>query len=173
MVKYEQFKKRIEEIKKILELENDNIMIKLMPNEYYNKKPFCDYKAVYQSEHNAIFINPNSFKEYSLSEMTAIVAHELFHSYQNKNNPSIFETQINTNYESVGLEYVKQPLEMEAYAFQTAIYMMYEECSAKFELDGIDIETSNKINELAEEYYQKYKDKFVEIVYNDCFSKNN
>ena len=63
------------------------------------------------------------------------------------------------------MDYIKQPLEMQAYAFQTAIIMLYEEVYAKFELEGVDADTLDKINDLAEDYYQKYKEKFNEVVY--------
>ncbi len=54
---------------------------------------------------------------------------------------------------------------MQAYAFETAIIMLYEEVYAKFELEGVDAATLDKINDLAEDYYQKYKEKFNEVVY--------
>lgn len=80
------------------------------------------------------------------------------------NYDSLYDTQINQNYQDVGLDYIKQPLEMQAYAFQTAITMLYEEVYAKFELEGVDAHTLDKINDLAEDYYLKYKEKFDEVV---------
>lgn len=123
-----------------------------------------EYKAVYQKNSNAIFINPNTFKTSSITDMTTYIAHELFHAYQYKNDPSIFDTQKEQNYERCGIDYIKQPLEIVAYAFQTAIIMMYEECYAEFNLNGVDSDTLKRINELAEDYYQKYKDKFENII---------
>ncbi len=63
------------------------------------------------------------------------------------------------------MDYIKQPLKMQAYAFETAIIMLYEEVYAKFELEGVDADTLDKINDLAEYYYQKYKEKFNEVVF--------
>ena len=63
------------------------------------------------------------------------------------------------------MDYIKQSLEMQAYAFQTAIIMLYEEVFFKFELEGVDADTLDKINNLAEEYYQKYKERFSEVIY--------
>ena len=164
MVNPYELKSRIEEIKKILELENDNVQIGIIPEKYCDVEPYCNYKAVYQKDNNAIFIHPNSFLNHSFLEMTAFVAHELYHAYQYKTEPSLYDTQINQNYQDVLLDYIKKPLEMQAYAFETAIIMLYEEVYAKFELEGVDADTLDKINVLAEDYYQKYKEKFNEVV---------
>ena len=64
----------------------------------------------------------------------------------------------------VGIDYIKQPLEMQAYAFQVAISMLYEEAYLEFELEGVDDKTTKEINDLAEKYYEQYKDKFIEVV---------
>ena len=156
--------KRINEIKEILDLQNDNLQIGLIPDDACKVEPFCNYKAVYQKDNNAIFIHPDSFKNHTLQEMTAFVAHELYHAYQHKNEPGLFDTQEKQNYNVVGIDYIKQPLEMQAYAFQTAIIMLYEEAYVKFELEGVDEKTTIEINKLAEEYYNKYKDKFISVI---------
>ena len=130
-----------------------------------NIEPFCHYKAVYQKDNNAIFIHPQMFENSTMQEMTAFVAHELYHAYQNKTQPSLFETQINQNYASVGLDYIKQPLEIQAYAFQIAMVMLYDEIYVKFEFEGVDNDTLKQINDLAEVYYEKYKQKFIDVVY--------
>lgn len=54
---------------------------------------------------------------------------------------------------------------MQAYAFETAIIMLYEEVYAKFELEGVDADTLDKINDLTEDYYQKYKEKLYTIIH--------
>ena len=159
MVDPYKLKSRIEEIKKILELENDNVQIGIIPEEYCDVEPYCNYKAVYQKDNNAIFIHPNSFLNHSFLDLTAFVAHELYHAYQYKTEPSLYDTQINQNYQDVGLDYIKQPLEMQAYAFQTAIIMLYEEVYAKFELEGVDTDTLDKINDLAKRLLSKIQRK--------------
>lgn len=167
MVNPIELKIRIEEIKEILGLEKDNIQVGIIPDKYAYKEPFCKYKAVYQKETNSIFIHPQSFEKNTMEEMTGYVSHELYHAYQNKTNPSMFDTQIEQNYHIVGLNYIKQPLEIEAYAFQVAMVMLYYEVYAKFELDGVDDEIVKQINDLSEKYYNKYKDKFIEVVYDN------
>ena len=164
MVNPVELKKRIEEIKEILGMEQDKIPVGIIPNEYCIKEPFCNYKAVYQKDNNAIFIHPQAFENNTMQEMTAFMAHELYHAYQNKTQPSLFDTQINQSYNDVGLEYIKQPLEMQAYAFQVAMLMLYYEVYVQFELEGVDQDTLKQINDLAEEYYEKYKDKFIDVV---------
>lgn len=164
MVDFETLENRIYEVKRLLDLQEDEISIDLIPKEYCDIEPFCKYKAVYQKDTNSIFIHPNALAMDSLTDVTASISHELFHAFQYKTNPELFDTQITQNYDKVGIEYVKQPLEMQAYAFQIAIIMMYDECNCRFELDGLDKETINKINILAEQYYQQYVDKFCEIV---------
>ena len=76
-----ELKRRAIEIEKILGLQDDNIPIGLIPEDACRIEPFCNYKAVYQKDTNAVFINPHSFDENSLQEMTAYVAHELYHAY--------------------------------------------------------------------------------------------
>ncbi len=159
-----ELKRRAIEIEKILGLQDDNIPFGLIPEDACRNEPFCNYKAVYQKENNAVFINPHSFDESSLQEMTAYVAHELYHAYQHKTDPQLFDTQETQNYHLVGIDYIKQPLEMQAYAFQVAISMLYEEAYLKFELEGVDDKTTKEINDLAEKYYEQYKDKFIEVV---------
>ena len=160
----DELQKRINDIKMILDLRDDNIPISLIPNEYCDVEPFCTYKATFQKENNSIFINHNALKNDSLEEMTMHIAHELYHAYQYKNEPTLFDTQETQNYHLVGLNYVKQPLEIQAYAFQIAIAMLYCEQYIEFEMKGVDSITTKKINELAEKYYQKYKDRFIEVV---------
>ncbi|MBO7086225.1 MAG: hypothetical protein J6W25_03820 [Bacilli bacterium] len=164
MIKPLELTRRIEEIKEILDLQDDNIIIGWIPDKFCDVEPYCDYKALYQKENNAILIHPDSLSIYDLSEMTAIVAHELYHAYQYKTEPELYDTQKKQNYCVVGMDYVKQPLEMQAYAFQDAIIMLYEEVCVKFELEGVDEKTRGEIDILAEEYYKKYADKFIEVV---------
>ena len=164
MLEFDELYNRIKDIKKILNLENDNVQIRIIPDEFCYKKPWVDYKAVYQKENNTVFVHPDSFKNNSLIEMTMFLAHELYHAYQNKNEPALFDSEINQNYSIVGLDYVKQPLEKQAYAFQIAIAMLYDEAYYSLELDGVDDSVLSEINNLAEDYYEKYKEKFIEIV---------
>ena len=48
---------------------------------------------------------------------------------------------------------------MQAYAFETAIIMLYEEVYAKFELEGFDADTLDKINDLAKRLLSKIRRK--------------